>query len=49
MDLGPSAMPEENLRLPTGWLALGDRAHVCPQCSPKWTDQLRRAMARRGF
>lgn len=42
MDLAPARMPEEHLRLPTGWLDLGDNAHVCPQCSPKWMEQLLR-------
>ena len=47
MDLAPARMPEEQLRLPTGWLDLGDNAHVCPQCSPKWMGQLMRPPSRR--
>jgi hypothetical protein len=47
MDLAPAAMPEERLRFPTGWMGLGDGAHVCPQCSPKWLSQMDRAMSRR--
>jgi hypothetical protein len=49
MDLGPGRMPEEHLRLPTGWLDLGDGAHVCPQCSPRWMGQLMRVAKQRGF
>ena len=37
MELGPAAMPEERLRLPSGWLDLGDGAHACIQCAPRWT------------
>jgi len=41
IDVAPSRMPEERIRMPTGWLDLGDRAHVCPLCSPRWTETLR--------
>ena len=42
MDIAPAAMPKERLRMPTGWLDLGDNAHVCQQCgSIRWTSYLR--------
>jgi hypothetical protein len=41
IDVAPARMPEELIRTPSGWLALGDRAHVCPQCAPRWTAALR--------
>jgi hypothetical protein len=40
IDVAPARMPEELIRTPSGWLALGDGAHVCPQCSPRWTRTL---------
>lgn len=43
MDLAPERMPEEQLRYPTGWINLGDNAHVCPQCAPRWTGQIMQA------
>jgi len=41
MDVAPAAMPEEQVRMPSGWINLGDNAHVCPQCSPRWLEVLR--------
>jgi hypothetical protein len=40
IDVAPGRMPEELVRMPSGWLNLGDGAHVCPQCSPRWTGSL---------
>jgi hypothetical protein len=42
MDVAPSIMPKEHIRMPSGWIDLGDNAHVCPQCSPNWMQTLRR-------
>ena len=36
MDVAPARMPEDHIRMPSGWMNLGDGAHVCPQCSPRW-------------
>ena len=33
IDVAPAAMPEDRLRMPTGWLSLGDGAHICMQCA----------------
>ncbi|MDQ1494474.1 MAG: hypothetical protein QOG69_957 [Actinomycetota bacterium] len=33
MDLARGLVPKEQLRMPTGWVDLGDNAHVCTQCS----------------
>jgi hypothetical protein len=37
MDVAPARMPKDLIRMPSGWLDLGDNAHACPQCSPRWT------------
>jgi hypothetical protein len=36
MDIAPARMPKEHIRMPSGWVDIGDNAHVCPQCSPRW-------------
>jgi hypothetical protein len=41
IDVAPARMPAEMIRTPSGWVDLGDNAHVCPQCSPRWIDTLR--------
>ena len=41
MDLAPAAFPEERIRPPTGWLDLGDGAHVCSQCGQSRWAQFR--------
>jgi hypothetical protein len=41
IDVAPAAMPSELIRTPSGWLDLGDGAHACPQCSPRWIAGLR--------
>jgi hypothetical protein len=41
MDVAPAAMPEDHIRMPSGWMNLGDNAHVCPQCAPRWMQTLR--------
>jgi hypothetical protein len=40
IDVAPAAMPSELIRTPSGWLDLGDGAHACPQCAPRWTASL---------
>jgi hypothetical protein len=44
LDLAPARMPKDNMRLPTGWLDLGDGAHACPNCAPRWLEPMMRAM-----
>jgi hypothetical protein len=33
LDLGPAQAALNRNRMPSGWLALGDDRHLCPQCS----------------
>ena len=33
LDLGPAQVALNRNRTPSGWLALGDNRHLCPQCS----------------
>ena len=40
MDVAPARMPEDHIRMPSGWMNLGDNAHVCPQCAPRWMQTL---------
>jgi hypothetical protein len=40
MDVAPARMPEEQVRTPSGWIDLGDNAHACPQCAPRWMQTL---------
>jgi hypothetical protein len=43
MDLAPAVRPKETLRMPTGWIDLGDGAHVCQQCArSRWIPNFRR-------
>ena len=35
IDVAPARMPAEMIRTPSGWVDLGDNAHVSPQCSPR--------------
>ena len=46
MDVAPGRMPEEHIRMPSGWLSLGDNAHVCPQCAQNWAPGVARSHAR---
>jgi len=34
-------MPKDIIRMPTGWLDLGDNAHVCQQCGASRWSQFR--------
>ena len=42
LDVAPALKPKESLRMPSGWLDLGDGAHVCIQCALRWLDGPRR-------
>ena len=35
LDLGPANKDPYPRRLPSGWLATGDNAHLCTLCSPR--------------
>ena len=41
MDVAPARMPAEFIRMPSGWMDLGNDKHVCPQCSPRYIGVLR--------
>ena len=43
VDLAPGAMPVDQLRLPTGWLDLGEGKHVCGQCAQRHLRVFRRS------
>ena len=33
LDLGPAQVALHRRRTPSGWLAVGEDRHLCPQCS----------------
>jgi hypothetical protein len=41
MDLARDAVPRDHLRMPTGWLDLGDDHHACTHCSQAKLQQFR--------
>ena len=43
IDVAPERMPKDIIRMPTGWLDLGDNAHVCMQCGASRWAQFREA------
>lgn len=41
IDIGPNAIVQNHLRMPSSWLEDGPDHHLCPSCAGKELDEMR--------